>query len=122
MDRGEGGEPPLRTRSGTRFGSAADTASGVPLPTGKGRGRPRQQGKSAPGEAVAATAVGSGAGSAFAGTVVVEGSPATDRDGVKSEPEPGVGGMDSLMMSLATGMVPSPSSASCSAVKSLYSW
>ena len=50
MDRGEGGEPPLRTRSGTRFGSAADTASGVPLPSGKGRGRPRQQGKSEPEE------------------------------------------------------------------------
>ena len=88
MDRGESGEPPLRTRSGTRFGSAADTASGVPLPTGKGRGRPRQQGKSEPGTAVAATAVGSGAGSASAGTVVVEGSPATDGDGGKSELNP----------------------------------
>ena len=88
MDRGESGDFPLRTRSGTQFGNTADTANGVPPPTGKGRGRPRQQGKSEPGTAVAATTVGSGVRSASAGTVVVEGSPATDRDGGKSEPEP----------------------------------
>ena len=88
MDRGGSGDFPLRTRSGTQFGNTADTANGVPPPTGKGRGRPRQQGKSEPGTAVAATTVGSGVRSASAGTVVVEGSPATDRDGGKSEPEP----------------------------------